>query len=460
VAVGGLLASLATAATAAQPVEITMHDLGDEVVPHSIAFSPAGSDAAGTMWFTDNAGGSLYMADPDDVDGRTEIPLGSGSGPRGVAAGPDAVWVAGYGDDTLYRVPLTDGEPGPPEALDLAAELGLPAGTAHPSYIALTADGESAWVTLTSVDKVVELRTDGALEDAVVEAHPAGDYTLPTRIVEGPDGRLWFSGQSGTYHGVGAMTRAGVLTSYPLPIAGVAFGLAAGAEHVYVADYTNGVVHQIAMNGSWRAEPWILQSGSLPAALVVAQDDTGTDTMLWAAESGTGSLAQINLETGHLEESIEVGAGSRPYGLASDPASNTVWGTANAVHSLFSLDVTPGAAAGIVIVSGDGQQAAPGTSFAENVRVVVRDSAGAPLQGVPVTFTIQGGTGSTFVGGSHTTTAVTDGDGLAGSTRIDAGFSGSLPVVAQIPDGSSVQFTLLVSGSTYTGVNPFTGEVR
>lgn len=388
-AVGGLLVSLATiTAAAAEPVEITMHGLGGAIVPHSIAFSPAGSDTAGTMWFTDNAGGSLYMADPDDVDSKMEIPLGSGSGPRGVIAGPDAVWVAGYANSTLYRVPLTDGEPGEPEALDLEAELGLPANTARPSYIALTADGESAWVTLTGADTVVELTTDGALEDAVVQAHPTTENSVPTQIVEGPDGRLWYSEQSAVRRGVGAIARDGSVTDYQLPITGLAFGIAAGAEHVYVTDHNDGVVHQVGMNGAWRAEPWILPSGSRPRGIVVAQDNTGADATAWVVASGTGSLAQINLETGLLEEPIEIGAGSQPYAIASDPASNQFWGTANASSQLFSFSHQVVLSQTLQIESGDGQQIMTGSEFGP---LAVRASAGgAAVEGAQVTFEIAG----------------------------------------------------------------------
>jgi hypothetical protein len=126
----------------------------------------------------------------------------------------------------------------------------------------------------------------------------------------------------------------------------------------------------------------------------------------------------------------------------------------------FGLEVFAGAATGLQIESGDGQSAAPYTAFDHNLRVTVRNSAGLPVQGAEVTFTIQGPTGSRFATDSHVATALTDASGLAGTPRIMAGDSGPVTVIAQIAGGSQVAFHLTVTGDVHRGLSPVTGAPR
>jgi len=114
----------------------------------------------------------------------------------------------------------------------------------------------------------------------------------------------------------------------------------------------------------------------------------------------------------------------------------------------------------VTIYGGDGQSTEPYEPFASNLKVRVANTAGAPVQDEAVTFTIQGATGSRFADNTAQTTAYTDEDGLAGTMRIIAGDSGTVTVVARIGDGSSVTFRLTVTGSTFLGLNPVTGEPR
>ena len=63
------------------------------------------------------------------------------------------------------------------------------------------------------------------------------------------------------------------------------------------------------------------------------------------------------------------------------------------------------------ILSGDGQQGAPGVELAQPLVVEVRDQYGDPLPDAEVTFTVTAGDGTLSV-----TTAATDGDGRASTT--------------------------------------------
>lgn len=129
------------------------------------------------------------------------------------------------------------------------------------------------------------------------------------------------------------------------------------------------------------------------------------------------------------------------------------------VPAVFELAVVAGAVTQLVRDSGHGQSAAPYTPFDHNLRVVARNSAGSPVEGVPVTFLIEGPTGSTFADGTVRSTGYTDVAGLAGSARVYAGDSGPLAVVAWVEGGPSVTFELTVAGSTHLHKNPVTGEL-
>lgn len=122
----------------------------------------------------------------------------------------------------------------------------------------------------------------------------------------------------------------------------------------------------------------------------------------------------------------------------------------------IELEVVAGAVTGLQIAGGDEQSVAPYTAFDHNLRVQAYNSSGAPVQGVPVTFAIQGPTGSTFADGTTSTVSTSDLDGLAGSLRVLAGDSGQVTVAATVAGGPSVTFYLTVTGSTHLGLDPLT----
>lgn len=124
----------------------------------------------------------------------------------------------------------------------------------------------------------------------------------------------------------------------------------------------------------------------------------------------------------------------------------------------IDLQVISGEVKNLQINGGDHQAAAPYAVFDSNLRVQALNSSGAPVHGVAVTFTIQGPTGTTFADGSLTSLGITDSEGLAGSTRVHAGDSGVVTVVATIQDGPSATFYLTVTGNVHLGLHPITGQ--
>lgn len=124
----------------------------------------------------------------------------------------------------------------------------------------------------------------------------------------------------------------------------------------------------------------------------------------------------------------------------------------------IDLQVVSGAVKNLRIDGGDHQSTDPYTVFDSNLRVQALNSSGAPVQGVAVTFTIQGPTGTLFADGSLTSVGITDAEGRAGSTQIHAGDSGVVTVVATVEGGYSTSFYLNVTGDVHLGLHALTGQ--
>lgn len=219
--------------------------------------------------------------------------------------------------------------------------------------------------------------------------------------------------------------------------------------------------------GAYFGEPLVARVVSASGAGV------GDIPVTYSVQGGTGSRFAASADPGVrvADDGASVtvtslpgtGAAVTPRLIAGpQPGAFAVRAVADGVPSAvtFDLEVVAGEATGLTIHKGDGQSTAPYEPFASNLQVKVTNSAGEAVQGVGVTFEIQGPTGSLFADSTNSATAITDSSGLAGTTRIIAGDSGTVTVVARIPGGTTVTFSLTVTGSTHLGLNPVTGEAR
>jgi hypothetical protein len=97
----------------------------------------------------------------------------------------------------------------------------------------------------------------------------------------------------------------------------------------------------------------------------------------------------------------------------------------------------------LAVVSGSGQTTKVGTSFAAPVKASLKDSAGAPLQGVQVTFSAPATGASALFGGARTETVTTDAAGNATSSTPTANNTvGSYAVSIASAGAPSVTATL------------------
>jgi len=132
-----------------------------------------------------------------------------------------------------------------------------------------------------------------------------------------------------------------------------------------------------------------------------------------------------------------------------------------------SVTISPGVAAVVATQAGSSQSATVNTAFAATLAAKVTDSFGNPVPGVLVTFTAPGsGASGKFANSTVTTSASTDGGGIAAATAFTANITaGSYTVSASASGATSASFALtnnpglaarLIFGQQPTGVGKTT----
>ena len=156
----------------------------------------------------------------------------------------------------------------------------------------------------------------------------------------------------------------------------------------------------------------------------------GTTAQVTASVSDAGS-GPATTSASTTADTSSLGARSATL-TASDVAGNSSTTTC-------PYTVVAGAPASVAVVSGTGQSAPVGTSFAEPVRVKVTDQGGNPVASVPVTFGAPAsGPSGTFVSSSVTT----DESGTAAVTVTAAGSTGTWHGSASVAGLPSASFSL------------------
>ncbi|MEK7404921.1 MAG: Ig-like domain-containing protein [Acidobacteriota bacterium] len=121
--------------------------------------------------------------------------------------------------------------------------------------------------------------------------------------------------------------------------------------------------------------------------------------------------------------------------LGGIPGTHQVRARVASATATFNLTVNV-TVAQLLKVSGDGQTAFINQAFAQPLVVQVNDQQGRPVTGIPVTFSVAGG--SATVGSA---TATTDSQGRASTTVQAGGAAGPIAITASV-SGFSVSFSL------------------
>lgn len=250
------------------------------------------------------------VAAPNVVGQVEEFPLGPGTRPTAIVAGPDGnLWFAGVQylpgsnfADVVGKV--TPAGKVTEFQLDMhSANLGL-------SDIAVGPDG-NLWFTVGGRPKVGRITTAGEVKEFEL---PAAD-AKPGSIVAGPDGDLWFTEwQNGK---VGRITPSGEVTEFAMLDGRNPGDIAVGADGaLWVTESLAGRVARIGTDGSQTDFP-LPDPGGYPGHIVA-----GSDGALWIGKQRGGVLGRITT-SGEASE-LPVPGGRQTFALSSGPYGD-VW---------------------------------------------------------------------------------------------------------------------------------------
>lgn len=227
-----------------------------------------------------------------------------------IALGPDgrSIWVSGPDGSRLVRYPSLD--PGTTPTV-----VRLPPGSG-PRGLAFGPDGalyvaESG--TNIGGNAIARLAPDGTLKQFFL---PAGAGS-PWGVAAGPDGKIWFTEVSSGK--VGRLDPAtGDIVEFPLPTpSSQPQGIVLGADGgLWGTEAAGNRIFRITVDGHATEYP-IPTPNSVPVAIA-----PGRYGYLWASELSGGKLLRIS-RSGRIRE-FPLGRGARPYGLVSAPDGN-VW---------------------------------------------------------------------------------------------------------------------------------------
>ncbi len=166
-------------------------------------------------------------------------------------------------------------------------------------------------------------------------------------------------------------------------------------------------------------------------------------TIAWTVVSGSASLTSSSSSTD------AAGMANITFTYGSSPGPIVISASAYAGTQTVNFNATAVTANSLLIVTGDAQSGAPGTSLPIPLKIRIQPPAGVTnLAGVPITFAVVSGSASVTVG-----SAMTDALGEA-STMVDLGLTpGVVSVLAQVAGGGpSATFTETVTGTLVPGV--------
>jgi len=204
-------------------------------------------------------------------------------------------------------------------------------------------------------------------------------------------------------------------------------------------------VRQSATVGAHFAKPLRVQVLDATGT-VVAGASVSFSLGTGASFDGGGGQAVVPTDAAGIATSPSFTAGQLVGAFAGIA---TVAGAAGPAR--FALDDLTAGPPRLSLVRGTSQSAVVGTRYRRALEVRVRNSAGRPVPGATVTFSLGAaggagsgaGAGASFTGGAGQATATTNVKGLASSPRLSANTTaGSFTATASLPGGGTVLFSL------------------
>jgi hypothetical protein len=195
--------------------------------------------------------------------------------------------------------------------------------------------------------------------------------------------------------------------------------------------------------------PVITAGGSAGSSITVLEDDSNgnavgaTDTITLTVTGPNGFLktytatASGGIATFNLGSSTPTVAGVYSYTV-------TVAANASIKAATAGETVNSGPAASVAATMGSGQSTVTSTAFATPLQVTVKDAYGNPVSGVTVTFAVPGSGASASL---SSTSATSNGAGLASVTATANGVVGIYTVTATVAGATAATFSLTNAGA-------------
>ena len=233
----------------------------------------------GSVWVANADDGTVSRLDPETLEVVRTI--GIGAPVIGLAVGPDAVWAANGSDGTVSRIdPSSDAVI---ETIDLRGSSDLVWNTTY----AVAVDGHAAWVATGPHDLV---RIDPATSEP---AAPIDVGRVPVAVAVA-DGAVWVATTAERALRVEPRTRA-ITAEVPV---GYPVAMAAGEDAVWVADAGGSV---------WCIEP---DTAAVAQTIRIGRGPLGVtarDGVLWAADTGAGTVLRVDLSSGAVTDVFALG---------------------------------------------------------------------------------------------------------------------------------------------------------
>jgi virginiamycin B lyase len=275
------LTALCVAGPALADVQIRTYDLPRGDYPHDVAASP---EANGPVWYAAQRIGALGWLDP--ATGKVEhVPLGPGSAPHGVIAGPDgAPWLTDGGQNAIVRVD--------PKTREVKVWR-LPEGTGYTNLNTAAFDGKGRiWFTGQSG---IYGRLDPKTGDMKVWNAPKGRG--PYGITGTPGGDIYYASLAGNHIArVDIETGEAAMIEPPTPNQGARRVWSDSKGRIWVSEWNSGnvSVYDPAAK-TWRQ--WKLP-GDGPRTYAVYVDETDA---VWLSEWRAQAMVRFDPATEKFE---------------------------------------------------------------------------------------------------------------------------------------------------------------
>jgi streptogramin lyase len=194
---------------------VTEYPIGDGKFPYDIV---AGRD--GNLWFTENVNNKAGAVTTDGTLVHEYYAPGVDARPTGITSAPNGEiwWVdggAGTDPETNVSRLTKDGDVINYQLAPCGCfGIGITAGP-DGNLWAVEELGTSGEESPGTIDRISH--KGKKVKRFAIPAPPFSDQHLPAWDAAGPDGRVWFTELSRTYHDVGAVSSDGTVTLYPLP---------------------------------------------------------------------------------------------------------------------------------------------------------------------------------------------------------------------------------------------------